>query len=240
MSDRAICFVRASQGDDGKESLEYQREVIPETARNLVGDDGEVDVIDLGIHTGFSTYTRHPDEYDRELLDHNEDVQRAVEEIEDGVYDFIVARDKERISRDDYFKDFKRAAMFGEAEFVFTDSEGEDVDSISSEVTHVIAKKKKQEEIEAAKEAKRRRQEKGYPDGRPPYGLEYNTDKTGFRPKKGEYEEVERIFELADDGVSQREIAEKVDAGIGTVNRILNNRERYDPFLDELVEDSAS
>ena len=49
---KALAWIRKSKGDESDVGLEGQRELVPALA-NEVAD--EVEVLDLGIHTGFST-----------------------------------------------------------------------------------------------------------------------------------------------------------------------------------------
>lgn len=60
----------------------------------------EVETLDLGVHTGFSSMTR--DESDG-LVNQNEDVLEAVERIRSGEFDYVAAWDDRRICRDEYF-----------------------------------------------------------------------------------------------------------------------------------------
>jgi hypothetical protein len=56
-----------------------------------------VEVLDLGVHTGFSTMTRDDP---AGLLDQNERVHERVEELQTGEYSHLVALDDRRVCRD--------------------------------------------------------------------------------------------------------------------------------------------
>ncbi|MDB2245189.1 hypothetical protein PM076_14600 [Halorubrum ezzemoulense] len=76
---RALAWIRKSKGDDDDVGLEEQREVVPSLAAELAD---EVERLDLGVHTSFSTMTRD-DEAD--LLDQNERVTERVDELQSGL-----------------------------------------------------------------------------------------------------------------------------------------------------------
>lgn len=240
MSDeeRAAVVIRASQGDDAKESLSYQREAVPELACELVdagesevteyGEGGKVEVLDLGIHTGFSTFERSPEEYGRELLDENEDVQQLIDDLEAGEFAFLVSQDMERISRDDFFSFFKRAVRDGGAEFAFTDEEVDNVDSLPADLIRTIERRQKLKEIRKAKKAIRRRISAGKWHGRPPFGFETDDDGDFLVEKEGEFETAELVIEMRDSGSTYSEVREKTGVSDGTIRNIMENRERYE------------
>lgn len=87
----------------------------------------------------------------------------------------------------------------------------------------------KRKEIERAKQETERRLEKGYYQGRPPYGLTF--DDAGERLVPGEQFDIAvRVLELRDAGHSYREIADELDPAKSTVGRILDRREQYEKF----------
>ena len=231
---RAACVIRSSQGDDAKASLEYQREVVPDLARDLVGEGGDIDIIDLGIHSGWSKYSYSPEEYERELLHQNSEIRQLIAEMSSGKYDILVAQDSERIARDQFFDDIRIAARDGEVEIVFSDELYEDIDSLPAEIIRVVERYQKQKEIKKSKIAKRRRRQRGYPDGPPPFALQYNSEKTAFEPDESDFERVRRAFRLHSNGDSYRSIAEEVGIPKSTVHRILNqHRTLYERHIEE-------
>lgn len=238
MSERALVYIRSSQGDDAKEALEEQRDVLPELACDVVdatpenvdefGSGAQVEELDLGVQTGFSTFERDPDEYDLTLLDNHPDVQEAIERLENGEYDVLVAKDIERVSRDDYFAHFKRALRRGDADFVFWQDDSGDVDSLASGVTRFVARKKKQQEIEDSKRALRNKMERGEPVGRPAYGYKYNTNRTALVPDLLEFNRALRVLELLNaDDWTWAEIEEETGVSQGTMAGIRDRREEY-------------
>ena len=75
---RAVCLIRQSQGTDDSVSLELQRKEIPELA-------DEVDIIDLGIHTAFSSA---PKKNHEKRIDSNPQIQQLLKDLRDGKYGF--------------------------------------------------------------------------------------------------------------------------------------------------------
>jgi len=107
-------ILRSSQGDENKIGLEVQDEVTTTLADDL---DTTIDrTIDLGIHTAFSAFVRGPDSDNR--LDNNEEIQELIEELHAGEYDYLIAYDDSRISRDDFFFVIHYACIMGGAEMV--------------------------------------------------------------------------------------------------------------------------
>ena len=222
---QAVCIIRASQGDDAKDSLRDQRDRVPARAHDL---SDKVDRIDLGIHTGFTTFERDPAEYDRELLDQNPEIKQLEEDLEDGVYDYVVARDEKRVARSDTYTDILlRAARRGDAEFVFTDSDIKEMDSMSAEVARVVERHSKQQEIEAAKRAVRRRQENGYYQGGAWFGLEF-TDDGRYLTRSNDFDRAMEVLEIRDSGHSYREIRDETGVALSTQKRVLDRREVYE------------
>lgn len=82
---KALAWIRKSKGDESDIGLKEQRELVRALA-NDVAD--EVEVLDLGIHTGFSTMTRDDP---AGLLDQNKDVQEHVDELQAGEYSHLIA-----------------------------------------------------------------------------------------------------------------------------------------------------
>lgn len=238
MSERAVAVIRASQGDDEKESLKEQREEIPrmlckllETSPENVGEYGsgaQIEILDLGIHTGFSTYSRNPNEYNGELLDENDDIQQLLTDLKHGEFDYIAAKDKNRISRDDFFSEIKRAAtVFGDAEFALW-KDDDDVDSVGNSVEHLISRKKKLQEIKDSIRNLKKKMERGEPVGRPKFGYKYNTEKTKEIPDLPDFTAALRVLALLpDDEWTWAAIEEETGVNQGTMTKIRERREQY-------------
>jgi hypothetical protein len=191
-------------------------------------------ILDLGIHTGFSTYSRNPNEYDGELLDENDDIQQLLTDLKNDEFAYISARDKKRITRDGFFNEIKRAAtVFGDADFVLWQDDN-DVDSVGSNVEHEIARKNKLQEIKDSIRALRNKQERGEPLGRPPYGYKYNTDKTALVPDLPDFEAALRVLVLLDDDdYTWPAIEDETGVNQGTMTSI---RDRADEYIADARE----
>jgi hypothetical protein len=163
---KALAWIRKSKGDDDDVGLKDQRELVRGLAKDIAD---EVEVLDLGIHTGFSTMTRDDQ---AGLLDQNERVQECVGELEAGEYSHLVAWDDRRICRDEYFSVIQYAATQGDVEFVYVGDVNED--DLTFDLKRRIERDTKEEEIEKSRRAIERRKEQGYDHGRPRFGMTYN------------------------------------------------------------------
>lgn len=90
-----------------------------------------------------------------------------------------------------------------------------------------VAAEEKREEIKKAREAVQQRQERGYDHGRPRFGMEYDDEGQYQRPNDN-FETVEEIWQLRDDGESYTAIAEETDVPQATVYRVVQSREWYE------------
>ncbi len=232
---RALEVIRSSQGSDSDVGLEQQREEIPELAEELADHTG---TLDLGIHTGFSSFSANRLPLKDHFLDDNEEFLAALELIERGVYDYIVAWDDTRLCRDEFIHIIQYKAMQGGAEFRFK-ADAPDDDMVFA-IKRVVERYVKLQEMQKAQKAKKRRQEKGLPDGRPLHGLEYNDSKTALvKGDDDEFKTALKILQLADEGESQRGIARQVDPSRSTVRRVIDNREKYEAVASQEVGDDA-
>ena len=215
---KALAWIRKSKGDESDIGLKEQRELV-RTLANDVAD--EVEVLDLGIHTGFSTMTRDDP---AGLLDQNESVQERVNELQAGQYSHLVALDDRRICRDEYFSVIQYAATQGDAEIVYVGDVNED--DLTFDLKRRIERDTKEEEIEKSQRAIERRKEHGYDHGRPRFGMTYDAD--GHYQVPGEdFDTVLEIFQLDNAGDSRREIADAVGVPTSTVQNVLDRREWY-------------
>ena len=215
---KALAWVRKSKGDESDVGLGEQRELVRSLA-NDVADD--VELLDLGVHTGFSTMTRDDP---AGLLDQNERVQERIAELEAGEYSYLVAWDDRRICRDEYFSVIQYAATQGDAELVYVGDVNED--DLTFDLKRRIERDTKEEEIEKSQRAIERRKEQGYDHGRPRFGMTYDAD--GHYQVPGEnFDVVLDIFRHNRNGKSRRGISEVVEVPLGTVQNVLDRRDWY-------------
>lgn len=216
----ALAWIRKSKGSEDDIGLTEQRHAVPRLAYRLTGDWTTVDVLDLGVHTGFSTLSRN----DSGMLDDNERVQAALEELRAGAYDYLVALDDRRVCRDGYFEVIKHAAVSGDAEFVYVRDVAED--DLTHDIKRRVERDTKEEEIEKSRQAIRARQERGYDHGRPRFGMTY--DAAGHYQVPGEeFETVQNILRRRDEGETFATIADAVDVPESTVRNVVDRRDWY-------------
>ncbi|TKX53027.1 resolvase [Halorubrum sp. SP3] len=215
---RALAWIRKSKGDDDDVGLEEQREVVPSLAAELAD---EVERLDLGVHTGFSTMTRDDE---AGLLDQSERVTERVDELRSGRFDYLVALDDRRVCRDEYLRVIQYAAGQGDAEIVYVGEVNED--DLTFDLKRRIERDTKEEEIEKSRRAIERRKEQGYDHGRPRFGMTYDAD-GHYQVPGEEFDTVTEIFQLDNVGKSRREIADEVDVPVATVQNVLDRREWY-------------
>lgn len=217
----AVGYVRLSQESD--RSIAAQKEEIrdfcEEVGLNLVRiyDDGE-------RASGFDDADRPA--Y-REML-------VAVEEQE---IDAVVARDRDRLSRD---KD-ERAAFLtemdrlgvdvyaaGPGERVGTDDEAWLVERVRAWTDDV----QKQKEIERARREVERRLAEGYYQGRPPFGFQFDDEGKYLVPDPEEFDRAREVLDRREQGESYRQIGEAVGISKDAVAGVLDRREKYESFAD--------
>ena len=215
---KALAWIRKSKGDDDDIGLEDQRELVRRLAEDIAD---HVEVLDLGIHTGFSSMTRDDP---AGLLDQNERVQDCVGRLEAGEYSHLVAWDDRRICRDEYFSVIQYAATQGDAEIVYVGEVNED--DLTFDLKRRIERDTKEEEIKKLRRAIKRRKERGYDHGRPRFGMTYD-DAGHYQVPSDEFDTVLEIFQLDNAGESRREIADTVDVPVATIQNVLNRREWY-------------
>lgn len=223
MSD-ALAWVRKSKGSDDDIGLEEQREEVYTLAEEF---DPDYDKVDLGVQTGFSSMTRDG----TGLLDDHPKVQAAVEQLKDGEYDYLVAFDDRRICRDDYLSVIEYAARQGGCEFVYVGDVEED--DLAYDIHRRVERATKEEEIQKAKAAIQRRQEKGYYQGTPPFGTQFDDDSAYLEKDDDEWPALETIFQGLEDGRSYRELEDETGVSIGTISRIKQRgRSYYEQYGD--------
>ncbi len=229
---KALVWIRKSEGSDDDIGLQQQRDVLPEFAEQFAD---EVEVLNLGVHTGFSRYSEEQLPLKDEFIDDNPLVQEAVELIGDGEYDFIVSWDDTRIARDGFFSVIRYKAMKNGCEFKYYGEVPDD--QMTHDINRIVEYYVKLKEMQKAHEAKLKMQEEGRPDGRPPHGLQYSDDKTEFVKDPDEWPNVVKILRLDDEGEGQRSIARQVDPSRSVVRKVLDDRGMYEEFLVESAAD---
>lgn len=217
---KALAWIRKSKGSDDDIGLTDQRHGVTRLAYTLTGSWTNVDVLDLGVHTGFSTLSRNEDD----MLDDNPRVEVALAELRAGAYDYLVALDDRRVCRDGYFEVIKHAAVSGDAEIVYVRDVAED--DLTHDIKRRVERDTKEEEIEKSRQAIRARQERGYDHGRPKFGMTY--DDAGHYQVPGEnFATVEEILERRENGETFAAIAEAVDEAESTVRNVVDREEWY-------------
>ncbi|WP_436343127.1 recombinase family protein [Natronorubrum sp. FCH18a] len=218
---RAAAFLRKSQGSDDDVSLELQRERVPELAERLAD---EVDVIDLGVHTGFSVHMKAVNE---ERIDANPEVETLLEALRGGKYDYLVAWDDTRLARDQFYWELKRAAVLGDCLLEFVEDLPED--ELTFRVQRAVESDVKRREIEKSQAAMDAREQRGDDHGRPPFGLCY--DDEGRRwvadRESGEFATALEVIRLRKANCSWRGIAEETGVNRSTARGIYDRRDRY-------------
>jgi len=214
-----LAWIRKSEGSDDDIGLKQQRRAVKQLAREY---DEDFDTLDLGVQTGFSSMTRDDDQGP---LDQREDVQRALERIRNGQYDIVAAYDDTRVCRDEFLQVITYALQQGNASFDFVTDVPED--SLTRDVQRAVSKRAKQEEIQKAKAAIQERMEQGYYQGGPPTGMEFQN---GQLVKSDEFETVERVLSLRDEGLSYGDIADDVELPKSTVYNIVQRRDTYEKY----------
>lgn len=219
---RVLAWIRKSKGADDDIGLVEQRNGTCRLAHQLVSSWDAVDVLDLGIQTGFSSLSRDNDV--AQLLDERPEVEDVLADLRAGTYDYVAAWDDRRICRDGYFEVIRHAAGQGGAEFVYVADVAED--DLTHDIKRRIERDTKEEEIKKSRQAIEARKERGYDHGRPKFGMTY--DEAGHYQVPGEaFEDVKEILRRRDDGESFAEIAEAVDVPASTVRNVVDRREWY-------------
>jgi len=222
---RAAAFIRKSQGEEDDVSLDIQRDQVPATAAAAAGIDADdVELIDLGVHTGFSIHMKAEDE---ERIDSNPEVEQLLSDLRTGRYDALAAYDDTRLARDQFYWELKRAAIVGDCELVFVESPPDD--SLTFRVQRAVESDVKRREIQKSQEALTAREERGDDHGRPPFGLQYDDAGRRWVPDResGEFRTALEVIRSRADGDSWRQIEDDTGVTTGTARRIIDRKERY-------------
>jgi DNA invertase Pin-like site-specific DNA recombinase len=223
---RAAAFIRKSQGDEDDVSLRLQRDRVGGLAEDLVDD---VEVIDLGVHTGFSIHMR-PESENR--IDTNPDVLELLEGLRSGEYDYLCAWDDTRLARDQFYWELKRAAIVGGCELTFVEEPPED--ELTFRVQRAVESDVKRREIQKSKAALEEREEQGHDQGRPPFGLTYDDAGERWIPDRESESDGQDSFQKAldvirarENGLSWRDVAAETGVNKNTARRVWERKERY-------------
>lgn len=233
MNDKALVWIRSSQGSDDDIGLQDQRETLPELADEVAD---EYDVFDLGIQTGFSTMRRDPDEYNGTLLDQLDEVQQKVSELESGEYDYLIAWDDRRVARDAYRSIIEYACTQGNADVVYWLDVPED--DLAYDIRSRVEQAVKEEEIKKSKRAIKQRQADGLWQGAAPFGTEHGDGPRGLGATD-EFTDVLQILNAKCRGESHRGAI--LEAGLersaSLVTRMLNNEDRMKAYQELAAEE---
>lgn len=218
---RATAFIRKSQGNEDDVSLELQRERVPALGKELATD---VDVIDLGVHTGFSIHMRSIDE---DRIDSHPDVLDLLEALRAGEYDYLVAWHNTRLTRDQFYWELKRMAVLGECELAFVDEPPED--ELTFRVQRAVESDVKRREIEKSQAAMTAREQRADDHGRPPFGLCYDDEGRQWVADResGVFATALEMIRLRKANCSWREIADETGVNRSTARGIYDRRDRY-------------
>lgn len=223
---RAAAFIRKSQGDEDDVSLKLQRSRVGDLARKLADDVKE---IDLGVHTGFSIHMR-PNSKDR--IDTNDDVLTLLEDLRAGEYEYLCAWDDTRLARDQFYWELKRAALVGGCELAFVKEPPDD--ELTFRVQRAVESDVKRREIEKSRAALQEREQQGYDQGRPPFGMTYDNPGERWIPdresKNGERSDFQKALDVVkarENGLSWRDVAAETGVHKDTARNIWERRDRY-------------
>lgn len=217
MNKDAWGYVRLSQkGRDA--SIDVQKEDIREYCRN--NDELQL-VTTLNDGEGTSGFDNEREYY-----------QRLLSNVEDGSVDAIVTRDRDRLARD--FDERLRLILtlrnspvewhvveYG-GRLRLEDPERAMMECVQAGMGHV----KKMAEIERAKEVVEERQEKGYYQGQPPLGMQFDDDGRYLVPGE-RFETALEIVDRRENGESEYSVAKDLDISRSSVSAVMKHKERY-------------
>lgn len=219
MTTTAAYVVRQSQGDDDSMSLRQQREEVGALARDLA-DDAEC--FDLGVHTGFSTLSRGPDET---TVEDHPAMERLLDGLRAGAYDYLVAYDDTRLARDGFLQVVAHAAETGGCVLRFVADV--QLGDLAGDVRRVVEREVKQNEIRKARAAFEQWADESEHVGRPPYGLQYGPDKRTLVPGD-DFSAVCSALDMLDAGATYQQIETATGVPKSTVGRLTDRRELYE------------
>jgi len=215
MADTAVGYTRLSQQSDT--SIDRQKQHIRAYADehgfdvDRIYDDGQ----------GASGFESAREEY-RELRDRVE----TTDEI-----DAIIVNDKRRLARDvdevmrlipDLRQNSTELHTCRDGQLDLSDAMRAAIEILQAAAAH----EEKMEEIEKSIEAVEERLSAGYDHGPPRFGMRYREDGQYQEPADN-FEKVEKIWRLREDGCSYSEIEEETEVPSSTAQRVVENRDWY-------------
>lgn len=157
---------------------------------------------------------------------------RMITDLEDSDVDAVVVRNADRLSRDKNER-LLFLTQYAADVTVYSTERGEEIEMESGTgflmeaIQAYMDDVQKRKEIERARRVVQKRQENGYYQGKPPYGLRFDEDGKHLVPDDEEFENVTEVLRLRDEeGLSYREIAEETGVAKSTVGRIIRNQDR--------------
>jgi DNA invertase Pin-like site-specific DNA recombinase len=211
----ALGYTRLSQTSDT--SIANQKENIRAYAE--ANDFDLLDILDDGERSsGFS-----PDDLEAyEIL---------VERIRQSDIDAVIVNAKRRLVRDENEVMRLVADLRSNGVELHTHQSGqvdlsEPINAAIEILRASAAAEEKRKEIERAKEAIQKKQNRGDDLGRPRFGMTYSDDKRRQVPGE-DFETVREILELRQSGATYEEISERTGVPVGTAHSVVNRREWY-------------
>jgi DNA invertase Pin-like site-specific DNA recombinase len=209
---KAAGYTRLSQDSDT--SIDRQKEEIKEYCRQQ--DFELLEIFDDGERT--SGYDTEREQYQR--------LKEKLQEI-----DTVVARDRQRLGRDfdermQFILDLRQTDtalhITTEGEINLSDPYSIVMESMQS----ASDDKSKRKEIEKAKKEIQKRQEKGYYQGKPPYGLQFDDEKKYLVPDEN-FETALEVLKLRDQDKSYPDISDELGISTSKAYRINQKRGLY-------------
>ena len=214
-------YTRLSQ--QSRQSIGDQKDEI-----RAYSDDNGLDLVrildDGQYQSGYSTEERH--EYNR-----------LKKLIKDGTADAVVVRGTERLGRDfDERLGFVRLCRENAVQLHDCDSWREiPIDDPYQAVMELMRAATDDQGmrryIERAREAKKKKRERGDYDGDCPMGTRYTEDKSSLEANS-DFETVLHIIDAKDDGETHREVSDEFGISTGAITKIMNRRYIYE-YIDE-------
>lgn len=209
---KAAGYTRLSQDSDT--SIDRQKEEIKEYCRQQGME--LLEIFDDGERT--SGYDTEREQYQR--------LKGKLQEI-----DTVVARDRQRLGRDfdermRFILDLRQTDtalhITTEGEIDLSDPYSVVMESMQS----ASDDKSKRKEIEKAKKEVQKRQEKGYYQGKPPFGLQFDDEKKYLVPDEN-FETALEVLKLRDQDKSYPDISDELGITTSKAYRINQKRDLY-------------
>lgn len=161
-----------------------------------------------------------------------EKYQEMILDIEDKDIDAIIVRDMSRISRD---KTERIKFLFDmeemDVEIISTQKGvidiGEDEEWIIEILSSYMDDRAKRKEIQRSKREIEKRKEKGYYQGRPPYGYRFDDEGKYLTEHPQQYKKAMKAIEMRENNHTYQEIQDETGISLGTIYRILDRKDMY-------------